>query len=105
MDREPDLTNIYFENSTVPVSQETWFGWLSHSYPGFFDTNPAIEFSLDLPRCEEPRFYVVTKRAREGKKEPRMKLYIHDSICFQAPGMSKVGLGRLNSAGVISCGI
>ncbi len=98
--REPDLTNIYFENTRFPLSEESLFQWLSESDPnGFFDANPAIEFSLDAAKCEPPRLFVVTKRAREGKKEPRMKMYIHDSICFQAPGVSRVGLGRLNNAG------
>ncbi len=99
MDREGDLTGIYFENTTFPVTQESWFQWLSQSYPnGFFDANPRVEMVLDLPRCEEPRLYVVTKRMREGRKEPRMKLFIQDAICYQAPPVQRVGVGRLNNA-------
>ncbi len=99
MEREPDLTGIFFENTTFPLSQESWYQWLSLSSPnGFFDTNPRMEMTLDLPRCEEPRLYVVTKRVREGKREPRMKLFIHDAICYQAPPVQRVGLGRLNNA-------
>jgi hypothetical protein len=96
--REPDLTNIYFENTSFPLTQESWFQWLSLSYPnGFFDANPGIELSLDQDKLE-PRLFVLTKRAREGKKEPRMKMYVLDSVCFQAPPVARVCLGRINSA-------
>jgi hypothetical protein len=99
MDREIDLTSIFFENTTFPVTQESWFQWLSQSYPnGFFDANPRVEMVLDLPRSEEPRLYVVTKRMREARKEPRMKLFIHDAICYQAPPVQRVVMGRLNNA-------
>jgi len=39
VDREPDLTSITFEDTSMPVNRDTWREFLARSNPGFYDPN------------------------------------------------------------------
>ena len=93
--REVDLTGIYFENVNYPLSRDTWYSWLSTG--GFYDPSPEVEYSLDLARTEEPRYYVIDKKSKRDKT-PLMKIYILDGVCYQAPPVQRVVLCRVNNA-------
>ena len=92
--REPDLTGIYFENSQMALSADSWYSWLSLS--GFFDQ--TRDYSLDVAKTEEPWYYVIDKKTKDAEGQHLAKLYILDYACYQAPAVTKVGMCRVNNA-------